>query len=132
MTAAATTTTTMLGLRMLRTPATAWSAAGAVPRITASLTLPRLPSLSQLLFPAILWAVPKSKISHSRKRMRASNKALKNREDITSCPCCGSPVLLHHGCLTCYKHIRQGPQTLFKLKPKASATDAVTETAKSE
>ncbi|KAL7748411.1 hypothetical protein RI367_006103 [Sorochytrium milnesiophthora] len=74
-----------------------------------------LPRLSPaILLPAILWAVPKSKISHSRKRMRASNKAIKNREDIVRCPCCGSPMLLHHACLTCYNNIRQGPQELRK------------------
>lgn len=83
-----------------------------------------LPSLQPLidLFPPFLLAVPKKKVSHSRKSMRAANKGLedKTRElitflltswyllriwsytDIVACPACGGPKLAHHLCPSCY------------------------------
>lgn len=54
----------------------------------------------------ILWAVPKKKTSHSKKRMRASNKGLKQAENITSCPACGNAKLMHHMCRHCYQEIK--------------------------
>jgi ribosomal protein L32 len=54
----------------------------------------------------ILWAVPKKKTSHSKKRMRASNKGLKQAENITSCPACGNAKLMHHVCRHCYQEIK--------------------------
>lgn len=42
------------------------------------LSIPGLASLLELLPPIVL-AVPKSKISHSRKSMRSANKGLKNK-----------------------------------------------------
>ncbi|RUS19843.1 hypothetical protein BC937DRAFT_86822 [Endogone sp. FLAS-F59071] len=55
----------------------------------------------------ILWAVPKKKTSHSKKRMRASNKGLRNLENIITCPGCGNPKLMHHLCVHCYKDVRK-------------------------
>ncbi|CAO3642388.1 unnamed protein product [Cunninghamella blakesleeana] len=55
----------------------------------------------------ILWAAPKKKTSHSKKRMRASNKALQQKENITACPACGNTKLLHHLCKHCYGDIKQ-------------------------
>jgi hypothetical protein len=38
------------------------------------------------LAPSILWAVPKKKTSHSKKRMRASNKGLDDKlSELVSC-----------------------------------------------
>ncbi|KAI9473748.1 MAG: hypothetical protein EXX96DRAFT_652514 [Benjaminiella poitrasii] len=54
-----------------------------------------------------LWAAPKKKTSHSKKRMRASNKGLKQKENITTCPACGSSKLLHHLCGNCYRDIKK-------------------------
>ncbi|KAK9767521.1 hypothetical protein K7432_002621 [Basidiobolus ranarum] len=59
------------------------------------------------LIGSILWAVPKKKTSHSKKRMRASNKALKNITNIMRCHSCGRPKLMHHICKYCYKDIRK-------------------------
>ncbi|KAK9763086.1 hypothetical protein K7432_010565 [Basidiobolus ranarum] len=59
------------------------------------------------LLGSILWAVPKKKTSHSKKRMRASNKALKNITNIMRCHSCGRPKLMHHICKYCYKDIRK-------------------------
>ncbi|OBZ81481.1 putative 54S ribosomal protein L32, mitochondrial [Choanephora cucurbitarum] len=56
---------------------------------------------------SILWAAPKKKTSHSKKRMRASNKGLKQKENVTSCPACGSNKLLHHLCGHCYGDIKK-------------------------
>lgn len=103
-----------------------------------SWTLPGLQSLLELLPPIVL-AVPKSKISHSRKSMRSANKGLKDKrstpsllphspssrltelaKDIVNCPACGEPKLAHHACRTCYASI----VSRFKLEAKKLATDA--------
>ncbi|CEP10062.1 hypothetical protein [Parasitella parasitica] len=55
----------------------------------------------------ILWAAPKKKTSHSKKRMRASNKGLQLKENVTTCPACGSNKLLHHLCGNCYSDIKK-------------------------
>ncbi|KAG1881716.1 hypothetical protein C8R48DRAFT_548387, partial [Suillus tomentosus] len=61
-------------------------------------------SLLELLPPIVL-AVPKSKISHSRKSMRSANKGLKDKRNIVNCPACGEPKLAHHACKACYSAI---------------------------
>ncbi|OAX42376.1 hypothetical protein K503DRAFT_362282 [Rhizopogon vinicolor AM-OR11-026] len=81
-------------------------------------TLPGLQSLLELLPPIVL-AVPKSKISHSRKAMRSANKGLKDKRNIVNCPACGEPKLAHHACRTCYASI----VSRFKLEAKKLATD---------
>jgi ribosomal protein L32 len=58
------------------------------------------------LWESILRAVPKKKTSHSKKRMRAANKGLKNREDIVPCPGCGRQKLMAHVCRHCLRDIR--------------------------
>ncbi|KAI8645169.1 hypothetical protein BD408DRAFT_382842 [Parasitella parasitica] len=55
----------------------------------------------------ILWAAPKKKTSHSKKRMRASNKGLQQKENVATCPACGSNKLLHHLCGNCYSDIKK-------------------------
>ncbi|CAO3591589.1 unnamed protein product [Absidia cylindrospora] len=60
----------------------------------------------------ILWAAPKKKTSHSKKRMRASNKGLHQKENIVSCPACGNTKLLHHVCKQCYGEIKQKAKNL--------------------
>ena len=56
--------------------------------------------IGELLAP--LWlAVPKSKTTRSRKRMRAANKHLKNIQHIVECHNCGAPKLRHHVCTNC-------------------------------
>ncbi|RKP36443.1 zinc-binding ribosomal protein, partial [Dimargaris cristalligena] len=64
-------------------------------------------SLTDILKEAFLWAVPKKKTTHSRSRMRQSNKALKDRHDIHTCPACGKNKLSHHICLYCYSELKQ-------------------------
>lgn len=59
-------------------------------------------SLAEILGP-ILWAVPKKKTSHSKKRMRSANKGLKDKTNIVNCPGCGQKQLTHHLCFNCYK-----------------------------
>ncbi|KAF8501923.1 hypothetical protein JB92DRAFT_2650701, partial [Gautieria morchelliformis] len=58
-------------------------------------------SLLELL-PPFLFAVPKKKVSHSRKAMRAANKGLKDKTNIVNCPGCGTAKLAHHLCPACY------------------------------
>ncbi|EGO03407.1 hypothetical protein SERLA73DRAFT_83341 [Serpula lacrymans var. lacrymans S7.3] len=67
-------------------------------------SIPRLESLLEL-FPSIVLAVPKKKVSHSRKSMRSANKGLKDKMNIVNCPACGAPKLAHHLCQECYKSI---------------------------
>jgi len=45
-------------------------------------------------------AVPKRKTSHSKKRMRASQKAL-TAPPVVACPNCKAPKLPHVVCLKC-------------------------------
>ncbi|PVV02422.1 hypothetical protein BB560_003130 [Smittium megazygosporum] len=59
------------------------------------------------IFEAILRAVPKKKTTHSKKRMRAAGKGLKDRKDIVRCPACGHAKLTGHVCMNCYKAIRE-------------------------
>lgn len=123
-------------LPALRIPfATSLLASGLIPTF---LGVPRLawsiPSLQSLLelFPPFLLAVPKSKISHSRKSMRSANKGLKDKhstctpaslgvvgnlppsQDIVNCPGCGSPKLAHSLCPNCYTFLSR----MWKSKKK--------------
>ncbi|TFK96872.1 hypothetical protein BDV98DRAFT_535947 [Pterulicium gracile] len=59
------------------------------------------------LFPPFLLAVPKKKVSHSRKSMRAANKGLKDKQNIVNCPACGSAKLAHHLCANCYTFLNR-------------------------
>ncbi|KAI8874452.1 hypothetical protein GQ42DRAFT_116129, partial [Ramicandelaber brevisporus] len=55
----------------------------------------------------ILLAVPKKRTTHRKKRMRSTNKGLKNRKDIVPCPGCGAPKLEHRVCGKCFVSVRQ-------------------------
>ncbi|KAF9927732.1 hypothetical protein FBU30_002935 [Linnemannia zychae] len=70
------------------------------------------PYISELL-PSIVWAaVPKSKTSHSKKRMRQATKGLKLQRNIVECPGCGQPKLMHHLCTHCYRDMKgRGPSS---------------------
>ena len=50
-----------------------------------------------------LWAVPKKRTSHSKKRMRMTHKYLKPRHHYTVCPSCNNLKLLHVLCGHCLK-----------------------------
>ncbi|KAL7419750.1 hypothetical protein Q5752_005666 [Cryptotrichosporon argae] len=69
--------------------------------------LPAVPSLSALLelFPPFLLAVPKHKVTHSRKSMRSANKGLKNKTNLSHCEACGSLKLAHNLCPACFSQI---------------------------
>ena len=51
----------------------------------------------------ILWAVPKKRTSHSKKRMRMAHKYLKPKGHYTVCPKCQNLKLLHVLCGHCLK-----------------------------
>ena len=62
------------------------------------------PSLSQSpLGEFILWAVPKKRTSHSKKRMRMAHKYLKLKHHYTVCPKCSNLKLQHVLCGHCLK-----------------------------
>ncbi|KAI0068356.1 hypothetical protein BV25DRAFT_1789754, partial [Artomyces pyxidatus] len=69
-------------------------------------SIPSLQSLLDLL-PPFLLAVPKKKVSHSRKAMRSANKGLKDKLNLVHCPGCGSAKLAHHICPSCYSSINR-------------------------
>ncbi|KAI0051692.1 hypothetical protein FA95DRAFT_1476589, partial [Auriscalpium vulgare] len=69
-------------------------------------SIPSLQSLWELL-PPFLLAVPKKKVSHSRKAMRSANKGLKDKQNLVHCPACGSAKLAHHICPSCYSTINR-------------------------
>ena len=56
-----------------------------------------------LLDEFILWAVPKKRTSHSKKRMRMTHKYLKPKHHFTVCPKCKNLKLLHVLCGHCLK-----------------------------
>lgn len=51
----------------------------------------------------VLWAVPKKRTSHSKKRMRMNHKYLKAKGHYTVCPNCQNLKLLHVLCGHCLK-----------------------------
>ncbi|KAJ3068108.1 hypothetical protein HDU98_008716 [Podochytrium sp. JEL0797] len=55
--------------------------------------------------PSILWAVPKKRTTHGKKRLRMNSKWLRPMRNIIQCPLCGSPSLLHHACKSCMKYV---------------------------
>ncbi|KAF9110565.1 hypothetical protein BGX27_006168 [Mortierella sp. AM989] len=75
--------------------------------------LGRLGSYISDLLPSIVWAsVPKSKTSHSKKRMRQATKGLKEQNNIVQCPGCGQAKLMHHLCTHCYRDMKgRGPSS---------------------
>ncbi|KAF4572855.1 hypothetical protein EYR36_007365 [Pleurotus pulmonarius] len=75
-----------------------------------------LRSFLEDLFPPFLLAVPKKKVSHSRKAMRSSNKGLKDKQNLVHCPGCGLPKVAHHLCATCYGSVTR----LWKSKDKVN------------
>lgn len=56
---------------------------------------------------SLLFAVPKQKVTHSRKRMRMATKQLQNLQNITNCPRCGHSKLLHNLCWECYGNFKK-------------------------
>ncbi|CAH7689634.1 hypothetical protein BY996DRAFT_6840539 [Phakopsora pachyrhizi] len=54
------------------------------------------------LIDGLLRAVPKKKVSHSRKRMRSAQKGLKPELGLSRCSGCGSLKRKHFLCLSCY------------------------------
>ncbi|BGP36710.1 hypothetical protein JCM10449v2_000611 [Rhodotorula kratochvilovae] len=59
------------------------------------------------LLPPWVFAVPKRRTTHGAKRMRSSNKGLKERQNLVSCPSCGAPKLAHHLCHECHVAFRR-------------------------
>lgn len=62
-----------------------------------------LPLREELEWDGFLWAVPKKRTSHSKKRMRSAHKYLKPRSDYITCPQCKNLKLLHILCGHCLK-----------------------------
>ncbi|KAF9917743.1 hypothetical protein BX616_000051 [Lobosporangium transversale] len=80
---------------------------------SSTTVLGRLGSYISDLLPSIVWAsVPKSKTSHSKKRMRQATKGLKEQHNIVQCPGCGHAKLMHHLCMHCYRDMKgRGPSS---------------------
>ncbi|KAG0299789.1 hypothetical protein BGZ98_009763 [Dissophora globulifera] len=87
------------------------STALSAPTGIATTVLGRLGSYISDLLPSIVWAsVPKSKTSHSKKRMRQATKGLREQRNIVQCPGCGQAKLMHHLCTHCYRDMKgRGP-----------------------
>ncbi|KAI8816445.1 uncharacterized protein EV422DRAFT_546027 [Fimicolochytrium jonesii] len=100
-------TTTAAAALPLPTTLTSHFAALTAPAQTVS-TSPTLTSLTGAALgwlSGMLWAVPKKKTTHRKKRMRMATKWLKPLRNISSCPFCGQPTLIHHLCRTCTKEV---------------------------
>ncbi|CAD6575899.1 MAG: hypothetical protein CYPHOPRED_005821 [Cyphobasidiales sp. Tagirdzhanova-0007] len=76
------------------------------------------------LFPPFLLAVPKSKVSHSRKSMRSANKGLKEKLNIVTCHGCGRAKTAHHICSHCYSEISRGFKTAARQQSRPSTSDS--------
>ena len=79
---------------------------GSHPLVQPELVELALPSLSDagITDEPFLWAaVPKKRVSHSKKRMRMTSKWLKPVNHYTFCRTCGNPKLLHVLCGYCFK-----------------------------
>ncbi|KAI9341640.1 hypothetical protein BDR26DRAFT_802127 [Obelidium mucronatum] len=59
-----------------------------------------------LWMPSILWAVPKKRTTHGKKRLRMNSKWLRPMKNIIQCPLCGNATLLHHACKTCMRGLK--------------------------
>ena len=65
---------------------------------------PDVESTQELLgWDGFLWATPKKRTSHMKKRQRNAHKYLKPKCNITVCPTCKSLKLMHTLCGTCLK-----------------------------
>jgi large subunit ribosomal protein L32 len=66
-----------------------------------------IPSLISDIWGAILLAAPKRRATHQTKRTRqnAPENKLQNKQNITVCPFCGEPKLLHHLCHKCFTKV---------------------------
>ncbi|KAK0389809.1 hypothetical protein NLU13_3382 [Sarocladium strictum] len=66
-----------------------------------------IPSLLEDIWEGILRAVPKNKVSHSRKRHRQmAGKALKDVNHLVKCPGCGAPKRMHRLCSHCLEEMK--------------------------
>ncbi|TFK57252.1 hypothetical protein OE88DRAFT_1671106 [Heliocybe sulcata] len=94
-----------------------------IPLVSAALSPPSprwtIPTLQSLLdlFPPFLLAVPKKKVSHSRKGMRSALKGLKDKLNLVHCPACGSPKLAHNLCPNCYSQLSRSWKQQMKEQP---------------
>ncbi|PWN87661.1 hypothetical protein FA10DRAFT_255212 [Acaromyces ingoldii] len=91
--------------------------------VYGSESAPAAPATSLLedLWDGVLRAVPKSKVSHSRKAMRSANKGLKDRTDLVHCASCGRPKLAHHICAVCYGEVSRIQKAVTKAQRQQQA-----------
>ena len=68
------------------------------------------------LWNGLLWAVPKKRTSHSKKRMRMTHKYLKPIHHYSLCPKCGNLKMFHMLCGHCFKEIMKKTAELRRLK----------------
>ena len=74
----------------------------------------RLPTLDDI-WESVLRAVPKNKVSHSRKRHRQmAGKALKDVNSLCKCPGCGETKRTHRLCQNCL----EGKRAIYKRQLK--------------
>ncbi|KAL5495232.1 hypothetical protein ACEPAI_695 [Sanghuangporus weigelae] len=75
---------------LVQRPAPAWTFLRPAALLAPfSLAIPSWSSLLEL-FPSIVLAVPKKKVSHSRKAMRSAHKGLRDKSNIVNCPGCAT------------------------------------------
>ncbi|KAL3893985.1 MAG: hypothetical protein SGCHY_005530 [Lobulomycetales sp.] len=74
-----------------------------------SLGIARLPLTLQgilhELWDGLLWAAPKKRTTHSKKRKRMAGKWPKPLLNLRPCPFCGSTQLMGHACRECLKKL---------------------------
>src|SRR6478735_4653801 len=86
---------------------------------TLSIAIPgvslNLPTIDDI-WESVLRAVPKNKVSHSKKRSRQmAGKALKDQNGLCKCPGCGQPKRTHRLCQHCLEGTLWLPVPLINL-----------------
>ncbi|GAA5914792.1 hypothetical protein JCM8208_005704 [Rhodotorula glutinis] len=98
--------TLSLSLAPTAAPAPAAPSSSALATLAALIPDSLAAGLRELL-PPWVFAVPKRRTTHGAKRMRASNKGLKEKQNLVACPSCGAPKLAHHLCHGCHVSFRR-------------------------
>ena len=90
-----------------------------------NIALPLQNGSSHITLDPILWATPKKRTSHSKKRLRMTHKWLKPIHHYTFCSKCGNPKLLHVLCGHCFKETMKLTAEYRRMKEQECKEDDV-------
>ena len=82
-----------------------------------------VPTPSTLWEAVLLWAVPKRRTSHSKKRMRMAHKYLKPKHHYQTCPKCGQLRLQHMLCGYCFRETMRLTAALRRQRAEGNTAE---------